>query len=456
MFKILDGREQFYQWDLNRKLLVQDASITEVHFCNRTEECSLVVEVVDGVANVPNILLQDNFRIKVYGYDGEATKHSATFGVIARSKPADYVYTETEVKRWEDLEGRVLEAIDASGYYIPSISADGYLSFEASKDSLPDAPAPVFIKGDKGDKGEPGDVSQEQLKEVYDYINQYKHIVSITEDVFLPDLDDGIYHIDGSTGATIYFDDMQSEGLQDGLILVSYIEDYMLYHWIAIGRDTAWYDTIYIGNTRHSEDGEWWEATWSEMEKANNKVSVIKDITNSHLYYPTVKAMTEYVDGKTAPKVFEKIATYTVTPDADGNLPNKIIINKDDNGNAFRLSDAYCEVLFGFTVTNSKFYITANGTGSVLGNGSWGFTNTLRKWNFRVDSYGEGNGGLITAPGGSTIANGSYPNANMSTMSGQPIPVGKTVTVADLQFVINTTNSTFIEGSTITLWGVRK
>ena len=32
MFKIYDGREQFYQWDLDRKLIVEDAAITEVHF----------------------------------------------------------------------------------------------------------------------------------------------------------------------------------------------------------------------------------------------------------------------------------------------------------------------------------------------------------------------------------------------------------------------------------------
>ena len=123
MFKILDGREQFYQWDINRKLLVQDASITEVHFCNRTEECSLVVEVVDGVANVPNILLQDSWKIKVFGYDGEATKHSATFGVIARSKPADYVYTETEVKRWEEYGERIAALEEASGE-VPDITAE--------------------------------------------------------------------------------------------------------------------------------------------------------------------------------------------------------------------------------------------------------------------------------------------------------------------------------------------
>ena len=69
MFKILDGRSEFYQWDLNRKLIVDDASMKEVHFCNRTGECSLVRDVyeVNGVyvADVPNLLLQENWDIKV-------------------------------------------------------------------------------------------------------------------------------------------------------------------------------------------------------------------------------------------------------------------------------------------------------------------------------------------------------------------------------------------------------
>ena len=44
MFAIADGREHFYQWDLNRRVVVDDPTITEVHFCNRTDDCSLVVE----------------------------------------------------------------------------------------------------------------------------------------------------------------------------------------------------------------------------------------------------------------------------------------------------------------------------------------------------------------------------------------------------------------------------
>lgn len=118
MFKLLDGRSHFYQWDLDRKLIVEDASITEVHFCNRTDDCSLICEVYDlnglRVANVPNILLQDNWCINVYAYDGHYTKHSEKFDVVKRSKPADYVYTETEIKNYDELLER-LEQIEENG-----------------------------------------------------------------------------------------------------------------------------------------------------------------------------------------------------------------------------------------------------------------------------------------------------------------------------------------------------
>ena len=103
MFRIADGREHFYQWDLNRQIAVEDTAIKELHFCNRTDDCSLVVEVKDGVANVPNILLQNDWDVRVYGYTDEYTKIEKRFKVVTRSKPSDYVYTETELKNYDDL-----------------------------------------------------------------------------------------------------------------------------------------------------------------------------------------------------------------------------------------------------------------------------------------------------------------------------------------------------------------
>ena len=126
MFAIADGREHFYQWDIDRQVVVDDPDITEVHFCNKTDDCSLVVEVNEvaadtlagqhfsyRTANVPNILLQNDFPIRVYAYCGDGyTKIEKVFKVISRTKPSDYVYTETEVKTYEALEARLERIIE--------------------------------------------------------------------------------------------------------------------------------------------------------------------------------------------------------------------------------------------------------------------------------------------------------------------------------------------------------
>ena len=116
MFKIEDGRECFYQWDLNRRLIVEDASITQVHFCNRTDSCSLVCEtyVEDGITlvNVPNILLQTDWKIHIYAYDGAYTKHEECYEVVRRSKPADYIYTETDVFSVEKIVDEAISELE--------------------------------------------------------------------------------------------------------------------------------------------------------------------------------------------------------------------------------------------------------------------------------------------------------------------------------------------------------
>ena len=71
----------------------------------------------DGLrlANVPNVLLHNHWDIKVFGYcGGSYTKQCAKFKVNARSKPADYVYTEVEIKSWEALEKKCNKALEAA------------------------------------------------------------------------------------------------------------------------------------------------------------------------------------------------------------------------------------------------------------------------------------------------------------------------------------------------------
>lgn len=119
MFILEDGREHLYQWDIDRRLQVEDATITEVHFCNKTDDCSLVVktytdDTYDGkvYADIPNILLQETWDIRVYAYcGGKYTKVEDRFKVKARTKPSDYVYTETEVVNYETLLNK-MESIE--------------------------------------------------------------------------------------------------------------------------------------------------------------------------------------------------------------------------------------------------------------------------------------------------------------------------------------------------------
>ena len=119
MFKILDDNKVFYQWDKNRKLIIEDENIKEVHFCNRTDDIALMCEVYekDGLrlVDVPNKLLTDKWDIKVYASDGDNTRYYDTIKVIERKKPSDYVYEETEVLTYRKLEKRLSE-IETAGF----------------------------------------------------------------------------------------------------------------------------------------------------------------------------------------------------------------------------------------------------------------------------------------------------------------------------------------------------
>lgn len=151
MFLLEDGRKLLYQWDLNRRLQVEDPTITEVHFCNRTDDCALVVatytdDTYDGktYADIPNIILQQPWDIRAYAYCTDGfTKIEEVFEVKARTKPADYVYTETEVKDYEDLKERIDEIekngikADLTGYATEQWVEDkGYLTEHQSLEGL--------------------------------------------------------------------------------------------------------------------------------------------------------------------------------------------------------------------------------------------------------------------------------------------------------------------------------
>lgn len=101
--RLESGRKYLWQWELDQKLNVP-AGCTQVHFANGTSAEALVVDVKNGMADIPNILLQVAASVRCYAWDGNDVITHAMFDVLPREKPADYIYTETEVRRYENLE----------------------------------------------------------------------------------------------------------------------------------------------------------------------------------------------------------------------------------------------------------------------------------------------------------------------------------------------------------------
>lgn len=103
-----------YQWDINRQLLIDSADLGSdfvIHCCYTEDSNAPVVEpIIDGdkvLVNIPNILLQRYGHLRVYVVVEGDTVYDATFYVMARPKPEDYIYTETEVLSYVSLSKRM-------------------------------------------------------------------------------------------------------------------------------------------------------------------------------------------------------------------------------------------------------------------------------------------------------------------------------------------------------------
>lgn len=116
MLTLNDGRSELWQWDTGRKLTV-DADCSQVHFSNKIFGRSIDVDVVDGVAIIPDVLLQTDKDLFAWAFVGTAengyTKISKTFKVNRRNKPADYVFTPPDQTSLEEIKERLenLESI---------------------------------------------------------------------------------------------------------------------------------------------------------------------------------------------------------------------------------------------------------------------------------------------------------------------------------------------------------
>lgn len=110
MLALNDGRSELWQWDTGRKLIV-DAECSQVHFSNKVFGRSIDVDVVDGLAIIPDILLQTDKELTAWAFVGTDengyTKISKVLKVNKRNKPADYVFTPQDQTTLQEISERL-------------------------------------------------------------------------------------------------------------------------------------------------------------------------------------------------------------------------------------------------------------------------------------------------------------------------------------------------------------
>ena len=115
MLTLNDGRAELWQWDTGRTLAV-DADCSQVHFSNKVFGRSIDVDVIDGIAIIPDVLLQTDNDLNVWAFVGTAengyTKISKTFKLNRRNKPADYVFTPTEQMTLQTVQHQIGDLAD--------------------------------------------------------------------------------------------------------------------------------------------------------------------------------------------------------------------------------------------------------------------------------------------------------------------------------------------------------
>lgn len=152
--RILDGRDYFYQWDLNVFIVSEDFDTeSEVHFENKFSRgaLSLKATTLNGqtVVEVPNIMLQLSTPIKAYQYIqdeyGHRTIKEKVFEVKKRAKPVDYIYTEVESLTVSDYVKKALEEAKERGEL--SYTCKTYADYAEMVNELNAMQSDVYVEG---------------------------------------------------------------------------------------------------------------------------------------------------------------------------------------------------------------------------------------------------------------------------------------------------------------------
>lgn len=157
MLTLNDGRSELWQWDTGRTLNV-DVECSQVHFSNKVFGRSIDVDVVGGMAIIPDVLLQTDKDLTAWVFVGTPengyTKISKVFKVNKRNKPSDYVFTPPEqttlgeiLKRLDDIESS--QDPDAIKNAVDDYLANNPIKVEEKDPTVPEwakQPTPPDVK----------------------------------------------------------------------------------------------------------------------------------------------------------------------------------------------------------------------------------------------------------------------------------------------------------------------
>lgn len=121
IIELSNGLSHLYQWDTGQKVKIP-GDVPTVHFKWGNDAVSF--DVVDGWVEIPPELVQVSKPIQLWTYMQDHTIDDAEINVYPKPKPADYAYTPTEVKTWEQLDERI-KALEEGGGVAGVTSVNG-------------------------------------------------------------------------------------------------------------------------------------------------------------------------------------------------------------------------------------------------------------------------------------------------------------------------------------------
>ena len=112
-YTLSNGKEHVYQWDQHITITITEPEdVPEVHF--RWGGKAEMLTVTNQQVEIPPELMQQPHDIVLWAYMPDHTMDMATVKLQQRPKPADYVYTPTEIRTWEELDERI-DALEKGG-----------------------------------------------------------------------------------------------------------------------------------------------------------------------------------------------------------------------------------------------------------------------------------------------------------------------------------------------------